>query len=184
MRGKDWIGGLLAPAEVPAPTWRDVLDYARAEHGRGATRWLSNTLQVTQRTAQRYFTGQHTPTRHQVREHLGAVVETLRAEQQAVADEQRRQEIADFLALIRAVRPRGPLIVSSKSNPREQLSTRKVVDFYYVDLTEAAEAWRNGDDDLAEDLLSDQVIAAYGGTGTGLAEILHVEDFLGGLDYL
>jgi hypothetical protein len=184
MRGRDWIAGLLAAPEVPAPTWRDVLDYARQEHGRGATRWLADTLSVTQRTAQRYFTGQHSPTRHQVREHLGPLVESLRAEAQAEADQLHREETAAYLAEIQALRPRGPLLVRSKSDLKELPTIRKVVDYYRVDLTEAAEAWRAGDDERAEELLSDQIIGGYGGSGTGLAEILEVDDYLGGLDYL
>jgi hypothetical protein len=192
--GSQWLVGLLdkgTPPPEPEPvTWRDLLDQVREDYGRGATRHLADTLGVTQRTAQRYMTGQHTPYRHAVRdlmaEEITAAQERKAEQYRAELDQwyqDRRDELAAFVELINVVRPRSGVVVGSKSNFATPLSKRSMDFGVRVDMTDVAQAIRDDDIDGAADLLSDQIIAAYGGSGTGLAEILHIVDYPGGLDY-
>lgn len=206
MNGEDWLASLIAapapiaaPEPMGAPTWWDILEYVEDTQGRHASRWLSEQLGVTMRTAQRYLTGQHEPKRAAIRGRLDEVAREIEAERAAdqaaehadeVAEQadRHRQEVADFIRLITRLDPEKITCVS-KSDPSRKAATYSVkpLDRMGPGLAEVADRWERGDFGGAADALSDSIVARYGDEASnnrhGLAAVLEIEDYPVGIDY-
>lgn len=183
-------GGAASHREVE---WLDVLVYAEENHpGPGnAARWLADEMGVSRRTAERYLaiTTPGTEQSHQPRRaEQVAAADRLREEIQEEWDdadaEQDRQQVADLLRLIRKIKP-GRVIVRDVSSGRTKDSQRTIGKPLDVDLDAVAEAWEDGDDQEAADLLGQIIIEAYGNDGgvEELDENIMIVDYLDGIDW-
>jgi hypothetical protein len=189
MNGRQWIAGLLGPTpRAPEPTWPQIMDLARQVYGKGATRYLADQLGVTQRTAQRYLTGQHAPRRGGVRERLRALTAGTRTTQQAEMDLQHRKATAAHLRGIKTLWPPVITVVSRSSAGRP--THRRIgapLTRVHAGLERVARLWEQGHQTRAQYALSDCVIARYAGEASdnaqGLAAILLVIDYPEGMDY-
>lgn len=164
MRGSEWLESL-----TPELGWQDTLDAIREEFGKGAVGFLARALGVTERTAQRYYSGEIAePARH--REQLAGV--TDRAQRRAAA------------AIIRQVDTLDPGTISVKTKSgKDKQGTREPGTLYDMadGMARVADLWAAGADDRAEDALSDAVIARYFGDFSddrhGGAALLEISDY-------
>lgn len=183
-----------------APTWWDVLEHIEDTQGRGASRYLADQLGVTVRTAQRYLSGQHQPTRHAVRDRLAGVSADLEAERAADQEAEyagqleeqsraHRRETADYLRLMTVLHP-PQITVRNTSDSKVKDKTYNIsrpLDRMGPGLAGVADLWERGDYAGADAALSDAVIARWNSEPSddrhGLAMVLQVIDYPYGIDY-
>lgn len=188
MRAEEWIASLAAAPPPPAePMWSDVVSAARgAFPARGAAaRFLAQTMGVTQRTAQRYLTGQHAPKRAAVRAAAAPLYDAIRQARAADHVKATRARVARALRNIGKVKP-GKVIVYSKSG--KPVATKRVIgwlDGMAAGLAKVADLWKAGKTREAGAALEKAILNRYGGARSdardGLADTLGVVDFAQGI---
>lgn len=194
MRGREWLASLGGGGPDPAPAeWLDVLVDALEQHpGRGeAAKWLAGEMGIHVRSAQRYLKLDQQPKRGGPAAAAKRLQRELDERRKSESDSQRRGQVADLLGAMRTITP-GRVVVRPKSerNARDSTRTIKELDNMSGGLERVADAWRDGDEYLAEDELSDSILARYDndyhGDSTdreGLASYLYIVDYLDGIDY-
>lgn len=187
MQGRTWLASLSVPTPHREATWLDILVYAEEHHpgytGRGAaSKWLAAELGVDVRSAQRYLKLDYPPGRHVVRdaaERLRGEIESQWASEDA---SQQRADVAELLRLIDRLQVGKVSVVntSGKAKPSSR-DLSKPLSGLRGALSDVADAWEDEDDELAEDLLSDAVLQAYGEKGgvPDLHENLRITDYEG-----
>jgi len=191
MRGAEWIRSLLTePRPIEPPSWADVLGQVRADHGKGATRYLAGRMGVTMRTAQRYYTGQHVPSRAHARAAMAAEIEAVRDARYQRAVAKWFKDTADLLRMITRLDV-GIMVVINKSGPINRKPQRRYpkIKLRNIDegLAKVADLWEKRRIVAAEQALSNTILAAYNGEASddwdGLAAALDIIDYPMGIDY-
>lgn len=135
----------------------------RAEHGKGATRWIAERAGISQRTARRWMSSAPPPTR------AGAIVALIAGEAIAAA----RIRTATHISV-------GAVAVEydGADEGTRVIGELDVTGFMDNELDNCAAALEEGDWDAAADAFSDAVIAGY---SEGLQDTLSVFDYQDGV---
>jgi len=198
MRGRDWLASLGGGGPDPKPAeWLDVL--VKADEQPHPARWLAERMGVSVKSAERYRAAVGSgkggkgamPTRGGPKAAAARLMREIDAERKRESDSQRRGEVADLIQAMRTITP-GRVKVRPKSQrgARDSIRTIKELTNMSGGLALVADAWRDGNEDLAEDELSDSILARYDrdyhGDATdrqGLAVDLFIVDYIDGIDY-
>lgn len=139
----------------------------RAEHGRGASRWIAETFGVHRRTAQKYLKGDLNPGRAGSARRAAIIAGASPA----------------FIAAQRLRRARRLIVGDVKVRYGERDEGSRTIGNLDVDdelaekLTETADLLEEGDLEGAEDALSTGILDSYGGLG----DTLQIYDYENGL---
>jgi hypothetical protein len=162
-------------------SWDDQMAAIRAEHGRGAARWLADTLGRSARQARRYLSGEARPRK-------------VDADKLAAMSKHAGRRIAaDKLRSIRTVRV-GHVDVVELSPVEPEPGGARNVGARNVGgaMGVVADAWLSGMDDQAADAFDAAVITAYAGdevtaqeaaNPSGLGSVLGIGNYRDGIDY-
>ena len=142
------------------------------------------------RTAQRYYTGQHVPSRAHARAAMAAEIEAVRDARYQRAVAKWFKDTADLLRMITRLDV-GIMVVINKSGPINRKPQRRYpkIKLRNIDegLAKVADLWEKRRIVAAEQALSNTILAAYNGEASddwdGLAAALDIIDYPMGIDY-
>lgn len=170
MKSGDWMRSKSRGA-----SFGEWMTGVRQHHGREASKWLSEKLGVSRRTAQRYLAGSQQPSAK-----TGKRLNRVKASAPIS-----RQVAANRIAGVRRVNCGTASVVSKSDGTPDGIRRLNEVDLPPGVMEQIAELYRQGEDAEAEAMFDDAVMAIYGGDPAddreGLASVLGVTNYEDGI---
>lgn len=190
MNGETWLGSLFSGSGHPAPVdWSDVL--VEAETHSDPVGWLADQIGVTRRSGERYLAAvkpgvseSQQPKRGAAAVNRDRLIGKLQAKRDREAEERNAADAAELLRNIKRIKP-GKVEVKPKSPTyQHKKKTYRTIRWVDVDLGEVADAVEAGELDDAAELLSDELMEAYGRPEEpDLGAYLRIVDYTEPIDY-